>query len=126
MTWNIEQTHLNEAMQQYNNDYKSDSKRFLCRFLKENGLYGKFQYYIHNKSTWNFYQKRCGGISSIDQVVDDKEYCASLREYYIGLFSYLISWKKTEEGCDFWEEKYNQLQREWFNYNLEMSKIKKR
>ena len=112
-------------MQQYQyNDYKSASKRFLCRFLKENGLYSKFQYYIHNKSTWNFYQKRCGGIFSIDQVVNDKEYLASAREYYIGLFSYLISWSKTEEGTNFWWEKYNQLQEEWVDYILEINKIK--
>ena len=124
MTWNIEQTHLNEVMQQYNDNFKSDSKRFLCRFLKENRLYSKFQYYIHNKSTWNFYQKRCGGMVSIDQAVNDKEYCAHLIEYYIGLFSYLFTWRKTEEGEDFWHEKYNKLLKEWIDYILEKDKIK--
>lgn len=61
---------------------------------------------------------------SIDQSVNDKEYCAYLREYYIGLFSYLIRWSKTEEGEDFWYNKYNKLMQEWRNYILEKDKIK--
>lgn len=114
-------------MQQYSDEYKSSSKRFLFRFLKEHKIYNKFQDYIHNKSTWNFYQRRCNGDFTIDQAVNDKSYYlySNSKEYYIGLLSYLIVWRKTEEGYGFWYKKHNQLLQEWRNYVREMNENKK-
>ena len=74
-------------------EYKN-RKKFLLRFLKENGVYSRYLKYIKSPVTYNFFQKH-----NPDWTFDK---CAKL--YGMSLMvTRLILWNKTPEGVDFWE-----------------------
>ena len=90
-----------------NNKYK-EKKRFLIRFLKENGLYSAYRRYIHSKKTYNVYQKETPNWSFDD--------CALSNDMSV-MISRLIVWDKTKEGYEFWHKlhlKFNDEYRKKF------------
>lgn len=74
-------------------EYKK-RKKFFLRFLKENGVYSRYIRYIKSPVTYNGFQKE-----NQDWTFDK---CAKLYGMNL-MITRLISWRKTPEGHDFWE-----------------------
>lgn len=86
-------------MNMKSDDLYKEQKRFFTRFLKENGIYGRYIRYIKNKKYYNCYQKNheeSNRFWSFDM-------CAM--EYGMqSMVSMLITWDRTPEGSYFWSQ----------------------
>ena len=87
-------------------EYKK-RKKFFLRFLKENGVYSRYMRYIKSPSTYNGFQK------NIPNWTFDK--CAK-KHGMSSMVTMLISWSKTEEGYDFWENIHNIYLEKYTNF----------
>lgn len=74
-------------------DYRC-RKRFFLRFLKENGVYSAYKRYISSPKTYNQFQK-----TTVNWTFDK---CAK-KHGMINMVSMLITWHRTKEGYDFWQ-----------------------
>ncbi len=77
-------------------DLYKKQKKFFTRFLKENGIYGRYIRYIKNKEYYNCYQSF--------HEEEGKFWSFATEHGMQSMISMLITWYKTPEGRDFWNE----------------------